>query len=114
MAVYANSEIRSGIGQAYLSSARIANWQAITQHVIQARYSHRNTFLASDYAGISVTSTITLITGDRVLAVVGAAINEPDTGGTASGCRLTATVMWWLPTTSPDVESKPFHPAPGR
>ena len=66
-----------------------------------------------NYAGISSTSTNTLITGTWGLAL-GVDINEPDTGGTNSGCRLTATGMWWLPTTCPDVESKPFQPAPGR
>jgi len=59
---------------------------------------------------MSVTSTMTRIIG----ACPVAAINEPDTGGTNSGCRLTAKAMWLLPTTSPVVESKPFQPAPGR
>ena len=66
-----------------------------------------------NYAGISSTSTNTLITGTWGLPL-GVAINEPDTGGINSGCRLTVTEMWLLSTTWPDVESKPFQPTPGR
>jgi len=40
-------------------------------------------------------------------------IKLPDTGGTASGLRATATAICRLPVTSPAVGSKPFHPVPG-
>ena len=38
----------SGAGRPH-HEQRIANWHAATQHVIQAGYSHRNTFLVSGY-----------------------------------------------------------------
>jgi len=44
----------------------------------------------------------------------GAPKKEPAMGGTDSGNRATATVMWSVPAIFPIVGSNPFHPAPGK
>ena len=40
--------------------------------------------------------------------------NEPAMGAAFSGLRETATVTCCAPVMTPEVGSKPFHPAPGR